>query len=637
MRQFGNVWFLLVSMLALGCGIVSQRCVAQDPFAKAQVRVVDVIWGFDGRVSAGHFQPLSLLLDNLTGDVLEGKVFIRHPTTASREQRGAILEQPIYLGARSRRWVQFYPYIPATPELWDVYLDTEAGRIDLQSLDPPRLAADVSRARLMGSASGATGKTAQEALPAVFLDPPRNQDRSPTSVRHMPAEIFPPYSTATGGLYAVFLDHVPDWEEPRQQAFLSWLKAGGRLHLLLDSNGQELQFPGLLSVLNEPVPEFRLSSGRVTREDVQRQGLVEERVKAVVLPKTERDVLAEGQQAFQVSGNGSEWQDLLNDDDLFSRLRQVVEPRHAWSLIGLLSLIYVGALYPGIWKFSSAKHHNPLKTIAAVLALSAVFSLLFLWLGRRGYGETQSVLTYMVAFAEDEQHWDCLQFSQLFATDGGNFELTSEGQQSLLAAGTQLERSDGVIQAGNSASLKTKLAPYSAESIRVQRRLQLADWKAAVVTREITGGTLSRLQLRLGPEFPFEENPVCLAVVGRTIYELRLNREAGTAEMAGRGTSVDTWLAQQTDIGFSVLGWPIQGEEKEPLTDEQLLRSMMLRRGLAKKYLFAGDVSISNDSVLLLVHAKMPDAFRLKWNPELPEDGQVLFMKLLPVESAGPG
>jgi hypothetical protein len=64
---------------------------------------------------------------------------------------------------------------------------------------------------------------------------------------------------------------------------------------------------------------------------------------------------------------------------------------------------------------------------------------------------------------------------------------------------------------------------------------------------------------------------------------------------------------------------------------------MMLRRGLAKKYLFAGDVSISNDSVLLLVHAKMPDAFRLKWNPELPEDGQVLFMKLLPVESAGPG
>lgn len=637
MKTYGRMGFLLVSALAVCSGVILPCSLAQDTSAKAQVRVVDVIWGFDGRVSAGHFQPLSLLLDNLSGEVLEGKVFIRHPTTASREQRGAILEQPIYLGARSRRWVQFYPYVSVVPDMWDVYLETEAGRIAVQSLDPPRLAADASRARLMGAATGENSRVAApEALPAVFLDPPRNQDRFPTAVRHMPAEIFPPYSTATGGLYAVFLDHVPDWEEPRQQAFLSWLKSGGRLHLLLDSNGRELQFPGLLSVLNEPSPEFRLSSGRVIREDLQRQGLSEDRVKAVVLPKTERDALADVQQAFQVTGRGTEWQELLNDDDLFSRLRLVVEPRHAWSLIGLLSLVYVGALYPGIWRFSSSKHHSPLKTIGAVLGLSAVFSLLFLWLGRRGYGETQSVLTYMVASAEDDQHWDCLQFSQLFATDGGNFELTSEGQQSLMSAGTQLERSDGVIQSGNSASLKTRLAPYSTEAIRVQRRLQLPDWKAGVVTREITGGSLARLQLRLGPDFPFEDNPVCLAVVGRTICELRLNRATGAAELAGSGTSIDSWLARQPDPGLSML-WSIQDAEAEPVTEEQVLRSMLLRRCLATKHLFVGDVGVSEDSVLLLVHAKLPEAFRLKWNPEVPEDGEVLYMKLLPVGSGGPG
>ncbi|MGV2334233.1 MAG UNVERIFIED_CONTAM: hypothetical protein LVR18_08965 [Planctomycetaceae bacterium] len=40
---------------------------AQSNSSKSpQIRIVDVIWGFDGRVSAGHFQPLSLLLDNVS-------------------------------------------------------------------------------------------------------------------------------------------------------------------------------------------------------------------------------------------------------------------------------------------------------------------------------------------------------------------------------------------------------------------------------------------------------------------------------------------------------------------------------------------------------------------------------------------
>ncbi|MEY2726317.1 MAG: hypothetical protein RLZZ458_2184 [Planctomycetota bacterium] len=639
MRTLRGVVLLLTVAMAVLCGVAARRCHAQDTSTKAQVRVVDVIWGFDGRVSAGHFQPLSLLLDNLSGEVIEGRVLIRLNAGGSGEQRGAIHEQPIYVGARSRRWVQFYPYIPEVPELWDVYLETEAGRLDLQSLDPPRLAADASRARLMGSGSaGKAGSTEPEALPAVFLVPERNQDRFPTSVKHMPAEIFPPYSTATGGLFAIYLDHVPDWEEPRQQAFLSWLRGGGRLHLLLDSNRRELQFSGILSVLNEPMPEFRLSSGRVKREDVQRHELSEDRVRAVVQPaRSEREPAVEQQQAFQVSGIGSEWWDLLNDEDLFARLRQVVEPQHAWPIIALLSLLYVGALYPGIWRYSSQTNHRPLQTIGAVLLLSGVFSLMFLWLGRRGYGETQSVLTYMVAAAEDEEHWDCLQFSQLFATDGGSFELKSEGQQALLAAGTRLERSEGLIQAGNSAYLRTRLAPYSTESMTVRRRLRLPDWKAGVAIREVAGGSLSRLQLRLGPDFPFADNPVCLAMVGKNIYTLSLNRAAGTAVMTGTGTALENWLAQHSGVDLSVFSWQTQSADEEAATEEQKLRSMLLRRGFGVKNLLVGDVRIDDDSVLLVVQTKLPESFRLGWSPDVPEDGQVLFMKLLPVDLSDPG
>ena len=37
-----------------------------------RVRIAETAWGFDGRVTAGEFQPVSLLLDNLSADPVEG-------------------------------------------------------------------------------------------------------------------------------------------------------------------------------------------------------------------------------------------------------------------------------------------------------------------------------------------------------------------------------------------------------------------------------------------------------------------------------------------------------------------------------------------------------------------------------------
>lgn len=599
-----------------------------------QVRIVDVIWGFDGRVSAGNFQPLSLLLDNLSADVFEGKVSIRLAGGYSREGN-ATLEQPLYLGGQSRRWVQFYPYVPEIAESWTVELHTDSGKSELQSLDPPRLAMDPAWGRIQQSSSQTSSTISpEESLPAVFLDPPRKQDRQPTTVRHMPAEIFPPYSTATGGLHAVFLDHVPDWEEPRQQAFLAWLSRGGRLHLLLDDNRRELVFQGPLAVLNEPLPEFPVGSGIVRREDIQRQELAEERVRAVVRdplkPNPDEDLLSTADAAGVVSGTN-----LLNDDDLFAKLRDVVEPKHAWSLIALLSFAYILALYPGIWRFSNATRFSPLKTIAAVLGLSACFSLLFLWLGRRGYGETESLQTLMVASAEDQRNWNCLQFTQLFATDGGTYQLSDQNHQTLLSCGTRFEPSDSIMQHGNAATLTARLAPYSTEVMTLARRLPLPDWQVRIDRQELQGGTLTGLELGLGPDFPFAKDTVCLALVGKTAWELTLNEQQGRAVLKGTAGISLSELLWRDQNAYSAFWSPVTPGAAEPVEadPEKQRRTLLIRRALARRSFAPGKIGIEPGAMLLVVEAKLPNEFRLNFSPEVPESGRVVYVKELSLTS----
>ncbi|MFN9970248.1 MAG: hypothetical protein ACK58T_10155, partial [Phycisphaerae bacterium] len=81
---------------------------AQTPVQK--VRIAESIWGFDGRVVPGQFNPLSILLDNLSQDSIEGQVSFQLVTGMVRES-GGVNRETVFLSPNTRRWVQFYPYI----------------------------------------------------------------------------------------------------------------------------------------------------------------------------------------------------------------------------------------------------------------------------------------------------------------------------------------------------------------------------------------------------------------------------------------------------------------------------------------------------------------------------------------------
>jgi hypothetical protein len=596
------------------------------------VRIVEVVWGFDGRVVTGQFMPLSILVDNLSDQPIEANATLRSVYGMVNET-GGVTTQPVFLGPNSRRWVQFYPYIFGRARSWRFALETEDKTYHFDSMDQPRAVFDNSRTQ------GETDQT----LPAVILDPPGMASRAPTTVKHMPSEIFPPYATAMHGLYALFLDHVPDWETPRQEALLSWLKSGGRLHLLLDSNNQTLRFSGILSSLNEPFPQFSVGSGLVTRHDVQRAGLQSQIVTPAVTPpelsaEETADITAFNQTQHRNFGSG-----LISDDEVFSELRELTQPDHAWLLIFLLSLCYVGLIFPGCWILSKQRTLHFFVTYGAIAGLAAVFSLIFLIIGRRGYGESTSMHTLAMARAEDETHWSTLQYNTLFVTSGDTYTVDEKDRQTLLTSGSADEKVDARIISGNTARFVCRIPPFSSQAILSRRRLTTDSWGLAVTGFTQNGSQLGELSMSFNDKFPAGEDVKCYVIHGQYLHEASITPSSKVLILNNTRHRLRDFGVERLENsragGFFMFGVPVRREpEKDPVEAcfERALRQM-IARSLADD--FVNEVArfqLPEGRIRLLVYAPLPESLELAVSAETRRVGRILYVRDMPLQAEGP-
>lgn len=590
-----------------------------------KVRVVETIWGFDGRVMQGEFQPLSILLDNLSDKTIDGKAVLKCNAGLVRRV-GGIMEQPVFLGPNSRRWVQFYPYVFGQMVSWDLELETDEETIKFDALDQARTVAD----NLSEDEKEYTFRA------TVILDPTGMMQRSPTTVKHMPAEIFPPYSTATHGLHAVFLDHVPDWDEPRQEALLGWLQAGGQLHLLQDQNRQTLRFSGLLAALNEPFPEFSVEAGTVIRHEYQRDELSKETVNTISrIRKKPRLNDENSQKAFSGPGSGLGWGEvLLNDDDIFYSLRKLTEPEHAWALILLLSLLYVAMLFPGGWLFSQKSRKNYLIPYGALLAVVVVFSGVFLLVGRRGYNEESSIKVLMIAQGQDKTHWSCLGFTHLFVTQGGQFHLSTKNQQTLFASASTEEATDSTVTTGDAARFDTLMPPFSSQPIVFRRRIEMPDWGLKVKSFSASATDLTELQVTCSDKFPAEKEVLCYAIYGSQVFAVAMNSMDRTLTLQRQQQSLQSFVTtQETEDQYGVPRY----QQPIRFTDPKLqFRDESLRRLLQRSLSDSGVVdlkawSLPPGRVRFLVYMPLPAAFQMETNVEGEAAGDVLFIRDIPL------
>ncbi len=595
--------------------------IAQD---QQSVQIVQRVWGFDGRVVSGQFMPLSIEIDNLSDEPIEALATLQSVAGMLREA-GGTLSQRVFLGPHSRRWVQFYPFIAGRTTSWKFGLHTDAGTIQFDPLPQPETLLQSDALNMKKDSS---------ALIAVVLDRTGISNKIPGTVKHMPEEIFPPYSTATHGLHAMFLDHVPDWETPRQEAMVSWLKSGGQLHLMRDQNNQTLRFSGPMAALNEPFDEFYVGHGSVTRHDFQRADLTKDVVaKAVQPPSLSASEQEEFTQFEKQNGSYGYAQSVAEDDEVFAELRQLTQPKHMWVLIFFLSLCYVGLIFPGCWILSKQRTLHFLVTYGTIAGLACIFSLMFLLIGRRGYGEATSLHSVAIARAEDDTHFSAMQMTTLFVTGGNTYSVNDKDHQTLMASGSSEESVDASITSGNTASFVSRIPPYSSQSIRSRRRIESDNWQLAVTSLSQQRDDLSSLKIFFGDKFPNAQEVKCMVIHGRNLYHTNIDFGKRLITLGGGREALHSYCQQALDNSMGG-PWPVfvgatEDEDADPV--EACFKKILpelVRRSLADD--FAENVQrfrLPEDRIRLLVYAPMLDSQHLEFEGDVRRSGRVLYVR----------
>ncbi len=456
-----------------GCRIFLCLVCALVLLAGLPARALEVqqeLWGFDGRVVPGRFNPVSLLMANRSGAAFDG-VLTFAPTLGFGGPRGAAYVQPVFIGPQSARWVQFEVFFAMGSEAFSL----SWGRGAKERLDFDR--------------ERPTGPPA-----CVWLMDETNAFARPTAFKAFPDQLFPTTVAATDGLDAVILDYAPRWEPARREAFLDWLRRGGIVHLLPSVNGEFPVFADTLAPLNGGGETVRVGAGRVVRHRVPREELRPETLAASGFPA--RELKPPDNPAVHNL-----------EETFYQRLSSLTRPNVSWWLLNSLTFFYIALIGPVAYR--TARRMDFRWAIAAFLGMVALFGLAFAIVGRRGYGESQTVHSLSIARSLGGARWDVTQWLSAFATSSSQYELTHAAPANLYATSTSGDSAAGQVLNGKDGKFFADIPLYSSRAFTHRGVMQGDDLGVTVEKWEVKANELQpaiparlTLILKTGPAFP---------------------------------------------------------------------------------------------------------------------------------------
>ncbi len=438
------------------------------------VRALEVqqeLWGFDGRVVPGRFNPVSLLMANRGGAAFDG-VLTLGANLGFGGPRGAAYVQPVFIGPQSARWVQFEVFTASGSDAFS--LSWGRGAKDRIDFDRERPAGPPA---------------------CVWLVDETNAFARPTAFKAFPDQLFPTTVTATDGLDAVILDYVPRWEPARREAFLDWLRRGGTVHLLPAVNGEFPVFADALALLNGEDETVRVGAGRVVRHRVPREELRPETLAAGGFPA--RELKPPDNPAVHNL-----------EETFYQRLSSLTRPNVSWWLLNSLTFFYIALIGPVAYR--TARRMDFRWAIVAFLGVVALFGLAFSIVGRRGYGESQTVHSLSIARALGGARWDVTQWLSAFATSSGQYELTHAAPANLYATSTSGDSAAGQVLNGKDGKFFADIPLYSSRAF-THRGVMQGDDTSVTVEKWESGSEnsgwpqdrlLKSLVLKTGAAFP---------------------------------------------------------------------------------------------------------------------------------------
>jgi hypothetical protein len=554
------------------------------------VEVRETFWGFDGHVVPGRMNIVSLRLANTDDAPLEAVATLQQNIRGSGAN-GVPVVQTIHLGAHSERWVQFVVFVGGGE---DFALSWGRTPLDEYRLTPP-----------------ATGPPARVLL-SEAARPLSVSGRLPI----LPGLLFPNTVAATDALDGIALDYIPQWTDAQSHALLDWVRRGGTVIVLHGADGQFPQFTGPLAALNIASYRTRIGAGAVLRVSSMRAEIGE----AIFT-----------RHGFPTPTLQTSTQPIVGDFEqaLLQRLAQLTRPAVRWWLINSLTLFYLLLIGPAHFYFSRRFDYRI--SIGSFVGCVAAFSLAFAFVGRRGYGEAQSVYSLSIARALEPGRYDVTQWISAFATRSGVYALSHRAASNLYAMPSGEAVSGRVANDGN-GQLVTDIPLYSSRQFIHRAAMQGEDSSVIVETWDGGPEMLNALALRTGPAFPREPVEIRARYRDR-FYLLRQSGDRLTLADPEQAQRFEAFLSP-TAIQRSIFNLRPSASSADGATNPDT----ELRAALPLLYLHALDGrSYFNhfidrgpqppDELELYIFAKMPETFRVQGEGFLREVGYVLYVQ----------
>ena len=379
--QYKLLAMLLATILSL-CG----------PASAVQVRKSQ--WGFDGKIVADGHNLLSVFVDNPLDRPVE--VVLRLERSDRGISRiGVAYDESVYLAPFQSRWVQFYPFVVNDNDDWRVRWKDEEGRHEQDVDDDRPLVGGLARIRLM---------------------PGETISRNRSGWKSFPDDLFPPSVTGTATLAAMVIDYVPRWEAARRNALLEWIHAGGTLLVAPGESGEYPHFTDELFPLNLTIDQQELGKGKVQR-----------------VPQRVLQNVGELDQIISEKMPVDRHYNLRTASSAIDDLRRITATSHHWGAIHLLSLTYLGLIFPG-WYLLARQRVGYGTSLLAFLGLVALFSCVFNLVGRRGYGEATQVNSLAWARPIGKSVFQITEYCNVFATQGDYYTVLRRRRASISLA-----------------------------------------------------------------------------------------------------------------------------------------------------------------------------------------------------------
>jgi hypothetical protein len=549
------------------------------------LEVRQVQWGFDGQVVPGRFNLLSVLVADTDAAPFDGTVSF-YKSRGLAERVGAVYKTPCYLSPLTTRWLQFYVYIENQYDQWR--LDWGRGPDDHYDLQPPKWGPP---ARVLLSASETTLATA-------------------SAFKRFPEELFPPTVAATSGLDSLLLDHVPHWEPAKRKAFLDWLRAGGKVHLLPGADGRYPAFADELAVLNSSADRVRIGAGLIVRHAAT--------ARDIRLPDVQQDDVP-----LREFKPGAAPMPAQTADSFLGALALLSQRHYNWAFIYLLAIAYAALVGPVNLRLGRKLADYRLR-IALLLATIAAFAVLFNFVGRRGQGEASVIHSLSYARAIDGDTYDVTQWINVFATRGAHYTITHPGPHNLYATGQDYEAVNGVIENGRGGRFVVDLPMFSRRAFLHEAEMKGANIPVKIVSWD-GAATLQHLVLTAGPDFNRQILEGWL-VRGDRVYAMKATKdglEFGNSDSQSLQTFISTAGSPQA-VSY---GYP----QATAVADvEGRFRKCV--KPLVAWSLGAVDITrlnqpsrAANERVQLYLFARSPEGFRITGSEMGQETGYVLY------------